>query len=76
RVAAAYVASLVGNDCSPASGLDNYADPRSPVFSCRLTEALGLGVQCGQQHFRFMKEALGPDLPPWCVAIPITAYVQ
>jgi hypothetical protein len=76
RVAAAYVASLVGNDCNPAPGVDIYAHPRGPFLSCRLTEALGLGVQCGEQHFRFMKQALGPDLPPWCVSMPTTAYFQ
>jgi hypothetical protein len=71
RAAVGYVATLIGSRC----------DNDGPVYpeqriKCALTAALGLGQQCEEQHWAFLRKWLGNDKPRSCYHKPATAYSQ
>jgi hypothetical protein len=74
RVAVGYLATTIGSDC-------DWTKPPSAAgakgsMHCELTDALGLGEQCGEKHKAFVMGWLGDDAPSSCAKIPITAFSQ
>lgn len=74
RAAVGYVATVVGSQCDWTKSPNAIGEKGH--MECKLTKALGLGLQCEEAHKSFLKEWLGDDLPSECWKIPITAYAQ
>jgi len=74
RAAVGYVGTVVGSECRWTKDPDPYGE--GGHMECKLTKALGLGLQCEDAHKSFLKQWLGDDIPPRCWKIPITAFSQ
>lgn len=73
RAAVGYVAATIPSQCNWISGPDVAT---SDHMECKLTQALGLGYQCEDKHFSFLRQWLKDESPSRCAKIPITAYAQ
>lgn len=74
RAAVGYLSTTVGTDCTWTSAPS--PDGGAGKMRCELTDALGLGEQCGAKHRAFILGWLGDDAPSRCAQIPTTAFSQ
>ncbi len=67
RAAVGFLSAKVSSKCERSRG----------KLSCPLTEAIGLGEQCGAEHKGLVDAWLGPDgVPSRCAEVPDTAFNQ
>ena len=74
RAAVAYLATTIGSNCEWTRAPT--ADGQAGSMRCALTDALGLGEQCGEKHRVLVMGWLGDDAPSSCAKIPTTAFSQ
>jgi len=68
RAVVGYVAARVATHCKLDAGRE--------AVRCPLTDALGLGAQCGRAHAALVQRWLSQDLPDRCDATLFTAFKQ